>query len=144
MFNAVFRKNTVSKNCLKVLIEKCLKFLDKGGFSGLPMIDLSKTFDCNNHELLIEYGFDIKSLEFIDSLIAERKNRVKINLSFKEWGVVHYGVLQGSILGLLLFIIHTHICITSFCYTQVITSRKFQMKINVATKEGNSPNEIGQ
>ena len=62
MFNAVFRKNTVSKNCLKVLIEKCFKFLDKGGFSGLPMIDFSKTFDCNDHEVLIEYGFDIKSL----------------------------------------------------------------------------------
>ena len=35
------------------------------------------------------------------------------------------------------------ICIRSFRYTHVVTSRKFQIKINVATDDGNSRNEIG-
>ena len=34
------------------------------------------------------------------------------------------------------------ICIRSFRYTHVITSRKFQIKTNVVTDEGNSQNEI--
>ena len=58
-----------------VLTEKWRKFLDKCGFSGFLMTDLSKAFDCIDHELLIAkmhaYGFDIKSL--ID--ISPEENR---------------------------------------------------------------------
>ena len=72
-----------------VLIEKCRRFLDKGRFSDLLMTHLSIVFDCNDHELLIAkmhaYGFDIKSLKFINSYLAGRKQRVKVKSSFSEW-----------------------------------------------------------
>ena len=62
--------------------------LDKGGFSGIVMTELSKTFDCIDHELLIAkmhaYSFDIESVKFIDSYLTRGKQRVKINSSFSE------------------------------------------------------------
>ena len=86
------------------------KVLGKGGFAGLPITDLSKAFDCNDHALLIAklhfYGFDIKSLEHIQSYLYERIQSVKINFSFSHWGKVELGIPQGSIKGLLLFNIY--------------------------------------
>ena len=83
MFNAVFEKNAVRNRLLLIT-------------------DLAKTFDCIDHELLTAklhaYGFDIKSLKFIDSYLAGRKQKVKTNASFSKWGEVYYGVPQGSIL----------------------------------------------
>ena len=68
--------------------------MHKGGFSGLLLTDLSKTFDCIDHKVLTAkmhaYGFDIKSLKFTDSYFNQKTK-------------VDYGVAQGSILGPLLF-----------------------------------------
>ena len=102
-----FRKEHSAQHCLIVLIEKCRQMLDKGGFSGILLTDLSKAFDCINHQLLIAklyaYGFDISSVRYIHSYLTDRKQRVKINASFSEWSKIKYGAPQGSILGPLLF-----------------------------------------
>ena len=52
------------------------------------MTDLSKSFDCLSHELLIAkleaYGFDEKSLKLIYNYLSNRKQRVKINDSYSS------------------------------------------------------------
>ena len=52
-------------------------------------MDLSKAFDCLNHELfdckVIAYGFSTSGLRLIHSYLNERKQRVKINGSFSTW-----------------------------------------------------------
>ena len=72
------------------------------------LTDLSKAFDCLNHELLIAklyaYGFDQSSLEVILSYLSRRKHRTKINNILNEWAEIFVG--QGSILGPLLFNIY--------------------------------------
>lgn len=77
----------IQSTLLDVSIDKEMS-LDKGGFSGIVMTELSKTFDCIDHELLIAkmhaYGFDIESVKFIDSYLTRGKQRVKINSSFSE------------------------------------------------------------
>ena len=74
---------------------------------GAILTDLSKAFDSLDHKLLIEklsaYGFGKISLELIYSYISSRKQRVKINNCFSNWGNISSGVPQGSILGPLLF-----------------------------------------
>ena len=51
------------------MIKKWRKFLDIGGHAGVLLTDLSKTFDCIDHKLLIAklhtYGFDTYALKLI-------------------------------------------------------------------------------
>ena len=95
-FQCGFRKGFSSQHCLLVLVEKCRKFIDKGGFNGIFLTDLSKAFDCIDHELLTAklhaYGFDIDSLRYIYSYLTERIQRVKINSSYSKWNEVEFGV----------------------------------------------------
>ena len=89
------------------MVEKCHEVLDKRNYAGILLSDLSKAFDCINHELLIAklhaYGFSLESLTFIQSYLTNRIQRVKINSSFSEYRNVESGVPQGSISGPLFF-----------------------------------------
>ena len=66
-------------------------------------MDLSKAFDCLNHELLIAqldaYGFSGSVMLFVHSCINDAKQRVKVNGSFSTWTKTALGLPQGSVLG---------------------------------------------
>ena len=64
-----YRAGYSTQHALITMIEKWKASLDKKGFAGAVLVDLSKAFDCLDHELLIAklfaYGFDKGSLSFI-------------------------------------------------------------------------------
>ena len=105
-----YRKGYSSQHSLIAIFEKWKKNLDKGGECGALFVDLSKAFDCLQHDLLLAklnaYGFDYKSLKLISSFLSNRKYRTKINSSFSEWKHLLIGIPQGSVLGLLSFNIY--------------------------------------
>ena len=74
------------------------------------MTDLTKSFDCISHELLIAklnvYGFDETSLKVIISYLKNSMRTTKVGLSFSELLNIICVVPQGSILGPLLFMIY--------------------------------------
>ena len=66
-----FRKGFSVVNCLLPMIEKWRESLDQGGAYGALLTNISKTFDCLPHELIIAklyaYGVDMSSLKLINS-----------------------------------------------------------------------------
>ena len=89
------------------MLEKWKVVLDKGGYGGGILMDLSKAFDTLDHDLLVAklhaYGFSNNTLGLIKSYLSDRWQRVKINNSFSTWSALLVGVPQGSVLGPLLF-----------------------------------------
>ena len=102
-----YRKGFSAQHALLSMLEKWRKSLDKGGYGGGVLMDLSKAFDTLNHDLLIAklhaYGFDNDSLRLVKSYLTDRWQRTKINTSFSTWVSLTVGVPQGSVLGPLLF-----------------------------------------
>ena len=102
-----FRKGHSTEQCLVVMLEAWKKALDEKGTAGAILTDLSKAFDCLNHNLLIAklnaYGFSLDALKFIRSYLKGRKQRTKVGSEFSKWLEIKCGIPQGSILGPLLF-----------------------------------------
>ena len=105
-----FRKGFGTQTCLSVMIEKFKIGIDNGKIAGALLTDLSKAFDCLNHDLLIAklhaYGFDHNALMFINSYLHNRQQRTNVNNSHSCWSYIKSGIPQGSILGPLLFNIY--------------------------------------
>ena len=89
------------------MLEKWKKSTDKGKVFGALLTDLSKAFDCLNHDLLIvklsTYGFGLPALRLIHDYLLNRRQRTRINNSYSTWIEIVFGVPQGLILGPLSF-----------------------------------------
>ena len=78
-----YRKGYSTQHALLALLKKWKITLDKGGYAGAIIMDLSTAFDTINHELLLaklhEYGFDKRALQLIKSDLTNRWHRTRIN-----------------------------------------------------------------
>ena len=76
-------------------------------------MDLSKTFDTLNHNLLIAklnmYGFSFNAIKLIQNYLLERFQKVNEKYNFRKWCKILMEVSQESILGLFLFNIFINI-----------------------------------
>ena len=72
-------------------------------------MDLSKSFDTLSNKLILKklqpYGFNKKSLSFIESYFTKRQQRTKTGDSFSKYQKIITGVPQGPILALIFFTI---------------------------------------
>ena len=94
-----FRKGISAQQCLIILIETWKKYIDNKESFGALLSDLSKAFDCVNHELLIAklhaYGLDNSSLRLIHSYLNNRQQRVRIDNELVNGVILKMECLKG-------------------------------------------------
>ena len=102
-----FTKGFGAQHCLVSMLERWKSATDNKRPFGPLHTDLSKTFDCLSHNLLIAklnaYGFNMSALRFVHSYLRNHMQRTKINSEYSSWEEIMFGVPQGPILGPLLF-----------------------------------------
>ena len=86
--------------------------LDKRFTVCAAFLDLRKAFDSLDHLILLEHlhqlGVCDMELKWFCNYLSDHLQRVKYNNSYSEWGSVLGGILQGSALGPLLFLVYVN------------------------------------
>lgn len=109
-----FQKGKNTGSALGNLINEVSWALDESQNTMGVFCDLSKAFDCVNHDILLQkllvYNFSSQSIAWLKSYLKKRqqrtiisRNNVKSKSNLKEISV---GVPQGSILGPILFLLY--------------------------------------
>ena len=101
--NVASGKAISTQQFLLALLGKWKRAVDSGQMFGALLTDLSKAFDCLDHELLIAklnaYGFSLPALKLVHDYLSNRKQRTKVNRTCSSWLEIVFGVPQGSMLG---------------------------------------------
>ena len=103
-----FRKKHSTIHALLLTVDKIQSAIEDGLFSCRIFLDLKKAFDSVHHEILIKklhfYGIRGVPLQWFTSYLSGRKQHVSLQNTTSDYSFVCCGVLQGSVLGPLLFL----------------------------------------
>ena len=105
-----FRQHYSTSHALLNLTEAIMKALDDGNFACDIFVDLHKPFDTVNHSILLSklchYGICGLTNKWFESYLANRKQFVSVNGFVSSTSSIASSVPQGSVLGLLLFLLY--------------------------------------
>ena len=105
-----FRSGHSTDHAILCILDKIQSAVESGLFSCGVFLDLSKAFDTVNHSILLDklehYGICGIAKEWFSSYLRNRKQIVSINNTCSDYLDITCGVLQGSVLGPLLFLIY--------------------------------------
>ena len=110
-----FRKNYWTDHALIIITEKIRNMLDNNQYTCGVFLDFQKAFDTVNHRILLSklkyYGIRGTSHQphnLIKSYLTVRKHYTHINGVVSNILTSTYGIPQGSVLGLLLFLVYVN------------------------------------
>ena len=109
--SAYQKKHSTETALLRVWSDK-LNAADTRQVTLLGLLDLSAAFDCVDHDLLLQrlqHGFRLADivLRWIHSFLSDRTRQVAYRGQLSTTQSLLFGVPQGSVLGPLLYILHT-------------------------------------
>ena len=108
---------TSTKHALLKFTDDILKCFDDNKVGITTFMDLSKAFDSVDHKMLLtkikRYGVHSTPLQWIRSYLSNREHFVSWNQIQSTSSILNIGVIQGSILGPLLFLIHINDIVNS-------------------------------
>ena len=107
-FQSAYRQFHSMETALLRVCNDILQAIDKGQEVVLVLLDFSSAFDTIDHKVLLDrlrirYGFSGTVLDWFGSYLSNRTQSLKIGKDLSSESEVRYGVLQGSVLGPLLF-----------------------------------------
>ena len=109
-FQSGFQKTGSTNTSFGHLTDKIATGFEKGLFTGMILIDLQKTFDTIDLQILLKktkyLGFFQKHNRIVKSYLCERKFKIGLNTSYSSPSNLLCGVPQGSILGPFLFLLY--------------------------------------
>lgn len=104
-----FRRGRSTVDVIDGLIREILSTFENRTFAQITLCDLSKAFDCVDHEdILLKlkyYGITGTCHDFFTSYLKNRRQIVSVGNECSMEASVKWGVPQGSVLGPLLFLI---------------------------------------
>lgn len=102
-----FRRGYSTESACVHLTELLRRNIDRGGVVGAVFLDLKKAFDMICHQRLLNklanFNFSTKSIEWIQSYLANRAQCVSINNAHSNFKTYPKGVPQGSVISPVLF-----------------------------------------
>lgn len=105
-----FQKGKSTGDAMTEMFKGILKSLDETQHTFGLFCDLSKAFDCVNHDILLikldHYGIRGKELGILKSYLGNRSQVCEVSGAKSEPLIIKIGIPQGSILGPLLFLIY--------------------------------------
>lgn len=105
-----FRDGRSTQDAISFLTSKIYKSLDANKKSLCIFLDVAKAFDTVSHsrmlDILGDMGFRGNVYSLMESYLAGRRQKVKINDKLSPENSIKYGVPQGTVLGPILFTIY--------------------------------------
>ena len=120
-----FRPKHSTDQASTVLVDKVTHLLNKNMKVASIFLDMSKAFDCVDHNILLQklyrYGIRGVAYSWFRSYLTGRTQKVIFNGTLSENTCdINCGVPQGSILGPLLYLIYVNDCAKSLNHSNAI------------------------
>ena len=109
---SAYKCGNSTETALLYIQNDILSAQDRGELTALSLLDYSAAFDTIDHDLLLSrltewFGIDGVVLQWVRSYVTGRSQLVKVNGVLRTPQLLLCGVPQGSVLGPLLFTMHT-------------------------------------
>ena len=111
-YQSDYRAAHSTETTLTAVFSALIQEMDASNITLLSLLDLSATFDCADHEILlnrlrITYGLESTVINWFASYLSDRTQSVHHDGRFLAKSTMQFGVPQGSILGPLMFLLYT-------------------------------------